>query len=253
MFKSKSILKVIRIDGQIDQKTYEKFVKDTEDITESDKVILLVVNSPGGSPAYSEEIMNNISELKEKVAVFGYVESMAASGGYYIVSNCNKIFVNANAIIGSIGVILQKFDLSGLAETTGIKEDNLTVGDYKQPISLFKPISEEDSKYVKDTIMTPLYDVFMGRISTNRGIPLEELEEYYAKGRVFVGEKSGKLIDGVSSFSTVKKKLLESYDKYDYEVIDNTKKSFKEKLGFSINLNINSETFTKVMSNFNLK
>lgn len=69
-----------------------------------------------------------------------YIESVAASGGYYIASAIKPLKANKNAIVGSIGVIIQHYSLEELSKKIGIEEDNVAYGEYKQPISLFKPI-----------------------------------------------------------------------------------------------------------------
>lgn len=122
----------------------QKFVNDViekMDEVKADKdyaEVLFIMNSPGGSPTTSEELSEYLKDYNKKKKVNMYVQSVAASGGYYIASSIKPLIANKNAIVGSIGVILPHYNIGELAEKIGVEEDDLSSGEYKKPISFFK-------------------------------------------------------------------------------------------------------------------
>ena len=122
------------------------------------KEYLLVFNTPGGSPSASDEFNAYLKHLNKIKKVNVYIESMAASGGYYIISAIKPIVANKNAVVGSIGVIMPHVVLEKLAKKIGIEEDDITVGKYKKIVSYFKKASQEEKQYIIDNL---LYIVFL--------------------------------------------------------------------------------------------
>jgi len=234
---------VVEFNKQIDNKSVKQFYKDMESVREKkDNAIgvVLRLNCPGGSPSLSYEVAEYIKDFQKDVVIHIYIESIAASGGYFIAAAGKKIYANPFAIIGSIGVIMQKVEVSGLAEKIGVQEDNISVGEFKQPLSLFKPIDNDSEQYLKDQLMTPTYNLFVNYISENRNIDIETVKNEYADGRVFVASEAGNdLVDGVRTFHSLVKDLVGTNKPMKRVVFVNTvKKSFKDKLGFNFNLRL---------------
>ncbi len=235
-------LYVVEYNQQINAATVKQFYKDMEYVLKRKKSahgVILRLNCPGGSPALSLEIAEFIKAVDKELKVTIYIESMAASGGYFIAAAANKIYSNPLAIVGSIGVIMQKIEISGLAEKIGVQEDNISVGNFKQPLSLFKPLDEDGEKYLKDQLMIPTYNIFVDYVSTHRNIDVELVKTQYADGKVFIAnEVVGTLVDEVITFYNLVEKLI-GEDKIDnLEFVNTKRKTFKEKLGFTFNLNI---------------
>lgn len=243
MFGLKPKLYIVEYNTQINAKNTKQFYKDMEFVRKYKKFaagVVVRLNCPGGSPSLSYEIAEYLKKFKKDMPVHIYIESMAASGGYFIAASGDKIYSNPYAIVGSIGVIMQKVEISGLAEKVGVQEDNITVGNFKQPLSLFKPIDEDGEEYLKSNLMQPTYELFVDYVATNRGIDKETVKSEYADGRIFVASETvGKLVDELITFHELLEKLVGAEDTMNHvEFVNTVKKTFKEKLGFTFNLNI---------------
>jgi protease-4 len=171
------------------------------------KEFLLIFNTPGGSPSAADEFNAYLKYVNKIKKVNVYVESMAASGGYYIISAIKPIVADKNAIVGSIGVILPHYVIKKLADKIGIQEDTLTVGKYKEPISWFRKISPQDKKYLMTHLLLPTYNNFLQTVAKDRGIPLNELKKY-ANGKIYVATMvKGVLVDKISSLIAYKNEI----------------------------------------------
>ncbi len=176
------------------------------------KEYLLIFNTPGGSPSASDEFNAYLKYINKIKKVNVYVESMAASGGYYIISAIKPIIANKNAVVGSIGVIMPHFVLKKLAEKLGIEEDTLTVGKYKEPVSLFKKFSPADKKYLLSHLLLPTYNNFLKTVATDRNISIEKLKKY-ADGKIYIASMvKGILVDKISNLITVEQNLKKRYN-----------------------------------------
>lgn len=232
MFKNK--IHVVEFNGVVNHKNVEVFYKDMEELKriyrKKDKIIIRM-NCPGGSPALSEEVMSYLKYFNADKEIIMYVENIAASGGYYIACAIPKIYSNRNAIVGSIGVIMQKYEISGLAEKVGVAEDNLSVGEFKQPLSMFKPVDEEGEKYLKENLMNPLYKNFGDAVYESRHIDLD----VYGEGRVFIASNVvGSLVDEVMTFAD----LINMNKDLDVNYICTKKKTLLQKIGFNSSIKI---------------
>ena len=171
------------------------------------KEFLLVFNTPGGSPSASDEFNAFLKYINKKKRVNVYVESMAASGGYYIISAIKPIVANKNAVVGSIGVIMPHFVLKKLADKVGVEEDSLTIGKYKQPVSWFRKFSKEDKEYLKKHLLLPTYDNFLKTVAQDRNISIEKLKKY-ADGKIYVASiVKGVLVDKISTLTQFKEEI----------------------------------------------
>ena len=175
------------------------------------KEFLLIFNTPGGSPSASDEFNAYLKYINKKKKVNVYVESMAASGGYYIISAVKPIIANKNAVVGSIGVIMPHFVLKKLADKVGVEEDSLTIGKYKEPISFFRKFSKEDKKYLKTHLLLPTYKNFLKTVAQDRNISVDKLKKY-ADGKIYIATLvKGILVDKISNLITVKNELKKKY------------------------------------------
>ena len=175
------------------------------------KEYLLIFNTPGGSPSASDEFNAYLRYINKIKKVNVYVESMAASGGYYIISAIKPIIANKNAVVGSIGVIMPHYVIGKLAKKIGIEEDTITVGKYKEPISFFKKATPEQKKYLLSHLLVPTYDNFLNTVATDRNISLNKLKKY-ADGKIYIASKvKGILVDKISNLITLKENLKKKY------------------------------------------
>ena len=175
------------------------------------KEYLLIFNTPGGSPSASDEFNAYLRYINKIKKVNVYVESMAASGGYYIISAIKPIIADKNAIVGSIGVIMPHFVIKKLADKLGIQEDTLTVGKYKEPVSFFKKFSPQDKKYLLSHLLLPTYNNFLQTVAKDRNISINKLKKY-ADGKIYIATQvKGILVDKISSLIALKEKLKKKY------------------------------------------
>lgn len=135
--------------------------------------VALAINSPGGSPAQSSLIAARIRRLAEekKVPVIAFVEDVAASGGYWLASAADEIFVDATSIVGSIGVISAGFGFHELIGRWGIERRLYTAGEDKSLLDPFRPEQPKDVARLKH-IQAGLHEVFIDQVKTRRGARL---------------------------------------------------------------------------------
>ena len=127
------------------------------------QAVLLVINSPGGSPAQSSLIGDQIRRLSEEkeVPVYAFVEDVAASGGYWLACAADEIYANETSIVGSIGVISASFGFKDVIEKYGIERRVHTSGKNKSFMDPFKDEKPADVKRLKG-IQWELHETFIG-------------------------------------------------------------------------------------------
>ena len=161
--------------------------------------VALSINSPGGSPSQSSMIAARIRRLAEEksVKVYAFVEDVAASGGYYIASAADEIWVDRHSIVGSIGVISSGFGFNEFIERHGVERRVYTAGKSKSLLDPFRPENPEDIARLK-TLQEHIHEEFIDHVRTRRGARLNSEMELF-NGDIWVGSKALEtgLIDGV--------------------------------------------------------
>jgi len=188
---------------------------------ETYKSVLFIMGSPGGSPTASEELSEYLKDYQKDMNITMYVDSIAASGGYYIASAVKPLIANKNAIVGSIGVIMPHYNFGELAKKVGVEEDFMAAGKFKKPISMFAKIDEENKKYMTEHLLKPTYDNFVEAVATNRGLKKEDIIPF-AEGKIFIAnvpEIQNILVDEISSLYRVKASIRESLEGDDVEFV----------------------------------
>ncbi|MDK2120269.1 signal peptide peptidase SppA [Campylobacter jejuni] len=166
------------------------------------KGVLFVIDSPGGAFAPSMELALAIKDLKIKKPVLVY-----ASGSYLAGVGANKILANPASFIGSIGVIMQGADLSGLANKLGIKEQTIQAGEFKSAGTFARAWNENERNFLQGLI-DQSYDLFTGFVVKERALDLNKKDQW-ANARVFLAAKAKELglIDELSNYENAKKEL----------------------------------------------
>jgi len=187
------------------------------------KSVLFIMGSPGGSPTASEELSEYLKDFQNDKNITMYVDSIAASGGYYIASAVKPLIANKNAIVGSIGVIMPHYNFGELAKKVGVEEDFMAAGKFKKPISMFAKIDKANRKYMTENLLKPTYDNFVQSVAINRGVTKEQILAV-AEGKIFIAnvpEIQGILVDEISSLYKVKKQIRASYeDEVDFVTVN---------------------------------
>ncbi|ECL3028581.1 signal peptide peptidase SppA [Campylobacter jejuni] len=171
------------------------------------KGVLFVIDSPGGAFAPSMELALAIKDLKIKKPVLVYASGTMASGSYLAGVGANKILANPASFIGSIGVIMQGADLSGLANKLGIKEQTIQAGEFKSAGTFARAWNENERNFLQDLI-DQSYDLFTGFVVKERALDLNKKDQW-ANARVFLAAKAKELglIDELSNYENAKKEL----------------------------------------------
>ncbi|EOM9916375.1 signal peptide peptidase SppA [Campylobacter jejuni] len=171
------------------------------------KGVLFVIDSPGGAFAPSMELALAIKDLKIKKPVLVYASGTMASGSYLAGVGANKILANPASFIGSIGVIMQGADLSGLANKLGIKEQTIQAGEFKSAGTFARAWNENERNFLQGLI-DQSYDLFTGFVAKERALDLNKKDQW-VNARVFLAAKAKELglIDGLSNYENAKKEL----------------------------------------------
>jgi serine protease SohB len=151
------------------------------------KAVALAINSPGGSPAQSSLIASRIRRLAEErqVPVHAFVEDIAASGGYWLATAADQIHLDANSIVGSIGVISASFGFHDLIARYGIERRVHTSGEDKSLLDPFRPERAEDVERLKRA-QVHIHDNFITQVKGRRGDRLQG--DHLFTGEFWVGQ-----------------------------------------------------------------
>ncbi len=160
------------------------------------KAIVLRIDSPGGEVTASDTIYHAVRQANEQKPVVVYMDSVAASGGYYVACGARRLVANVNTWTGSIGVIIQSFGYGGAMEKVGLTKRVFRSGEFKDTLSGHREMTPQENEYVQNLVMQT-YDRFVGIVSAARGIPVEELKAGIADGRILSGADAAalKLVD----------------------------------------------------------
>lgn len=166
------------------------------------KAVVLRVNSPGGSATASEVIQREVlltNKIKPVVVSMGNV---AASGGYWIVANANRIFAEPNTITGSIGVFGLLPNVQELANNNGITWDTVKTGKYADVQTITRPKSPQELALIQNSV-NRIYNLFLNKVSQGRNLPEPKVAEI-AQGRVWSGIEAVKLglVDEIGGLDT---------------------------------------------------
>src|SRR5580692_3646483 len=168
------------------------------------KAIILHVNSPGGGVAASEEIYREVKRLREekKKHVVVSIETVGASGAYYVASASNKIYADNGSIVGSIGVIAQWMNYGDLLKWAKLKDIVLKTGEFKDTGNPARDLTPAEQEYMQ-SLIDNMFGQFVQAVADGSGMKVEDVKAI-ANGKVWTGQEalSMKLIDGVGDFET---------------------------------------------------
>ncbi len=171
------------------------------------KGILFNIDSPGGAVAPSIELAEAIKRAKLNKKVVVYASGTMASGGYYAAIWADEIIANPGSMIGSIGVIMQGYDLSELMQKVGVSTQSVQAGKYKELGALHRAWSDfeldELHKVINDT-----YDMFVNDVAAARGLDVSKKDEF-ANAHIFTASEAQKvgLVDAIGVKYDAKKEL----------------------------------------------
>ena len=182
---------VVKIEGTIveSESVIDKIIKFRK--SKRVKAIILRINSQGGAVAPSQEIYQEVKKTCKEKKVVVSVESIAASGGYYIACVADKIIANPGTLIGSIGVILHIENIEELLQKIGLKMKVIKSGKYKDIGSMTRTMTKEE-KTLLQQFSDDIYYQFVNAVVEGRDMKREEVLKL-ADGRIFTGAQAIKL------------------------------------------------------------
>jgi protease IV len=195
--KSVDHIAKVKIDGTIFED--EDLLKRLDEIRKSPTVkgVILSIDSPGGTVAGGEAIYDAVRAVAKEKPVVAQVGTLAASAGYLIASATDHIVARQSSIVGSIGVIAQFPDFTGLMDKLGVKLEEIKSSPLKAEPSPFNPTTEPERAMIRSMIMDS-YDWFVGIVDERR--PLDHAQVLaVADGSVFTGRQGlqRKLVDSL--------------------------------------------------------
>ncbi|QOF96234.1 signal peptide peptidase SppA [Novacetimonas hansenii] len=172
------------------------------------KGMLLDINTPGGAVTGGETLHDAIAEFARQKPVAVSMGSLAASAGYMIAVPAQRLFAHHSTLTGSIGVIMQAPDVSGLLDKVGVRVDQLVSGPMKGQPSAVQPLSPQGREMLQGVI-ADLYDMFVTMVAQGRHLPREKVLEL-ADGRPYTGSQalSLGLVDQIGGEEEAKEWLI---------------------------------------------
>lgn len=224
---SKDKIAVIYAEGDIiygegDENTIGQGIMNASlrDAREDDRIkaIVLRINSPGGSALASELIWREIELTKQIKPVIVSMGDLAASGGYYIACNADKIIAEPTTITGSIGVFGVLPNGKGLADNMGINAEQVVTNKNAVTYSFFEPLNDEQRAFIKEGIVD-IYELFTSRVAEGRGMEQDAVKAI-AQGRVWTGNDALKngLVDELGGLDLALQYAAEAAEISDYKI-----------------------------------
>jgi len=216
-FFSKDKIAIIEVDGVITGGDFTGLIVSRENTVAEVKArlvkaskdtqvrgVVLRISSPGGEVTACDTIHHEIVEFKKsaKVPVVAAIVDEGASGGYYVACAADRILAHPTSVVGSIGVLLQTFNLAGLLEKIGVETEAIKSADKKDLLSPFRGRSEEEIA-VLNRVVQDLYRRFVEVVAARPGGPGPQEALKLADGRIFSGKEAQnlKLVDQVGYVS----------------------------------------------------
>ena len=151
--------------------------------------ILLRVNSPGGEVTASDVIYDAVKQVRDVKPVIVFMDSVAASGGYYIACGASEIVATPTTITGSIGVIMQTPGAARLLDKVGVEMRTFKSGAYKDTGSMSREMREDEKRYLQEFV-DESYERFLGIVAEARELVADDIRVGVADGRIFSGTKA---------------------------------------------------------------
>ena len=193
---------VVDLEGVIvDPKSVVQNLKRYAD-DDSVKAIILHVNTPGGGVAASQEIYTEVRRIrdKKKKRIVAQIETVGASGGYYVASATDKIYADPGSIVGSIGVIAEWYNYGDLIKWAKLKDITLKAGEFKDTGSPTRDLTPAEREYLQGMIDN-MHQQFIQAVADGRHLKVEEVKAI-ADGKVWTGQQAlpMKLVDQLGDF-----------------------------------------------------
>jgi protease-4 len=200
------------------------------------QAVVLLINSPGGSPVQAGIISDEIKRLRAryKKPVYAVVEESCASAAYYIAAAADRIFVDKASIVGSIGVLMDGFGFTGLMDKLGVERRLMTAGENKGFLDPFSPQTEKHRIFAQ-SMLDQVHKQFIDTVKAGRGKRLKENPELFT-GLFWTGQQAVEmgLADQLGNLDFVAREIVKAEDVVDYTRRDNVAERLAKKFGAAI-------------------
>jgi protease-4 len=203
---------------------------------EGSQAVVLLINSPGGSPVQAGIINDEVRRLKAKheKPVYAVVEESCASAAYYIAVAADEIYVDKASIVGSIGVLMDGFGFTGLMDKLGVERRLMTAGVNKGFLDPFSPQTKAQRTHAQ-TLLDQIHAQFIQVVREGRGKRLKETPELFT-GLFWSGQQAVDLglADGLGNLDYVAREIVKAEDIIDYTRHDNVAERIAKRFGAAI-------------------
>lgn len=200
------------------------------------QALVLLINSPGGSPVQAGLINDEIRRLKalHKKPIYVVVEESCASAAYYIAAAADKIFVDKASIVGSIGVLMDGFGFTGLMDKLGVERRLMTAGANKGFLDPFSPQTEAQRKHAQ-AMLDQIHSQFIQVVRQGRGERLKETPEMFS-GLFWSGQQAVDmgLADAMGSLDSVARDVVKAPEVIDYSRHENVAERLAKRFGAAV-------------------
>jgi protease-4 len=196
--------------------------------------VVVRINSPGGSPVQAQNIyeeMRRLRKIHPAIPLYAVVEDLCASGGYYVAAGADRIYVAKSSIVGSIGVRMDSFGVTGLMEKLGVERRLLTAGENKGFLDPFLPVDERQKQHAQ-AMLQDIHQQFISVVREGRGKRLKETPDMFS-GLIWTGQKSLELglADAYGSLDYVAREVVKAENIVDYTQKENIAEKFARRFG----------------------
>jgi protease-4 len=203
---------------------------------EGSQAVVLLINSPGGSPVQAGIINDEIRRLKDKhqKPVYAVVEESCASAAYYIAVAADQIYVDKASIVGSIGVLMDGFGFTGLMDKLGVERRLMTAGENKGFLDPFSPQTKTQRAYAQ-AMLDQIHQQFIQVVREGRGKRLKETPELFS-GLFWTGQQAIELglADALGSLDFVAREVVKAEDVVDYTRRENVAERLAKRFGAAV-------------------
>jgi protease-4 len=195
--------------------------------------VVLLINSPGGSPVQAGIINDEVIRLKElhQKPVYAVVEESCASAAYYIAVSADKIFVDKASIVGSIGVLMDGFGFTGLMDKLGVERRLMTAGENKGFLDPFSPQTDNQRAFAQ-AMLNQIHQQFIDVVKAGRKDRLKETPETFS-GLFWSGQQAIELglADQLGSLDYVAREVIKAEELIDYTRRENVAERLVKRFG----------------------
>lgn len=200
------------------------------------KAVMLVINSPGGSPVQAGYVYDEIVRLRDKYPekkLYAVIGDLGASAAYYIASAADEIYADKASLVGSIGVISASFGFTGAMEKLGVDRRVITAGANKAFLDPYQPLKEEERRFWEKSLGI-IHAQFIDQVRKGRGERLKDSPENFT-GLIWTGEEALEkgLVDGLGSPGHVAREVVGAEDIVDYSIRPSPLDELVRELGIS--------------------